>query len=119
MTRSRLIVIVAIGAFFTVSLYTTAGCGPTPTGSISFSDVHGIVTNAVSGAPVAGAHVTATQNSLTPQIDADAQGNYVIGLLDKGDVRITVTAAGYRTFTQTITLRDGPNTFNVRLTPAT
>ncbi len=73
----------------------------TTTGTIS-----GRVTNVSTGAPIAGARVTAgTRTAFT-----DANGNYTIANLSPGTYTVTATATGYRRVRKTATVSAGLTT---------
>ena len=78
--------------------------------------IEGLITDAVTGNPIAGATVqlltTATTNN------SNAFGNYKMGQLQSGTYTFQVTKTGYNTFTQVITISNGVlTTVNAALTP--
>ncbi|MCK6691313.1 MAG: choice-of-anchor B family protein [Thermoanaerobaculia bacterium] len=78
--------------------------------------IEGLITDAVTGNPVAGATVqllgTATSNN------SNAFGNYKMGQLQSGAYTFQVTKSGYNPYTQTISISNGVlTTVNAALTP--
>jgi len=74
--------------------------------------------NAVTGAPIANASVTARQGSISITVQSDKDGAYSFPGLVPGDVRIDATATGYQPFAITVSLAAGMNTFGIRLQPS-
>lgn len=114
----RLIVPSVIALFFASVLYTTNGCGGTSTSNLHFANITGVVTDAVSRAPIANATITFQQSGV-PALTAktDNEGRYSAAALSPGDVRIDASAAGYQTSSITFTLNEGSNTLNLQLRP--
>jgi phosphatidylinositol-3-phosphatase len=80
------------------------------TGSIS-----GNVTNAVTGAPIAGATVAGPGSATT-----DPTGNYQFASIAAGTYVLTASASGYQNSSSTVTVSSGANsTQNFALSPAT
>ena len=115
----RVIVSSLIALFFASVLYTTNGCGGTSTEpNLHFANITGVVTNAVSGAPVANATITFTQSGVPPlTAKTDNEGRYSAAALTPGNVRIDATATSYQPFSTTIALNEGSNTLNIVLHP--
>ena len=87
---------------------TVGGTAPTPGTSLA-----GLVTDASSGAPIAGVAVSVQgQNATT-----GADGRYSISSLTAGSASATAQHQGHRNFTQTVTL-SGATTLNIAMTPA-
>jgi len=75
----------------------------------------GTVTNASSGAPVAGATVSVAGKTATTASD----GSYAISGIAGGAYTMTVSAAGYQTWSSTVTVTNGiTTTVNVALMPS-
>jgi hypothetical protein len=87
---------------------TVGGAPPTPGTSLS-----GLVTDAASGAPIAG--VTVSVQGQTGTTGAD--GRYSIGSLVNGAASLTAQHQGHRNFTQSVTVA-GATTLNISMTPA-
>lgn len=98
-------------ALYSSSVFTTNGCanisGPPPVETF----VTGVVTDAATGVPIAGAEVLVHLSAET----TDSSGVYTVGLLSPGTYRLVVSRSGYKTFETTITLREGGNRRNVQL----
>jgi hypothetical protein len=83
---------------------------PAPTGTASIS---GTVQYSMGGGdsigPLAGATVTLTDanGNVVATATTDANGNYTLGQLAAGSYTITVSANGYNTQTQSVTLTNG------------
>ena len=108
-----------IALFFSSVLYTTNGCGGTSTApNLHFANITGVVTDAVSKAPIANATITFSQAG-APALNArtDNQGRYSAAALTPGNVRIDATAAGYQPFSISIALNEGSNSLNIALRP--
>ena len=85
--------------------FESAGTTPMIPGDLGWGKVHGIVTDAVTGKPIAGATVTCQHSSYTSpapcsgSITTDAQGMYVfenVFFHDTDTITLTVQAPGYQ-----------------------
>jgi pimeloyl-ACP methyl ester carboxylesterase len=86
------------------------------TGSASTATLIGIVREAGTGTPISGATVTAGRVSVATAAD----GRFTIPDVPIGtDVTVSVSAAGYDSYTQTITIKSGPNSHEVSLSRIT
>jgi len=84
---------------------------PSPAGS-----VQGVVKSGATGKGLAGAIVTLTPGSLATVTDSG--GYYGFASVSPGTYTLTVTAAGYQSYSQTIAIKSGHTTLvNVSLTP--
>ncbi|MEA2572241.1 MAG: CarboxypepD reg-like domain [Acidobacteriota bacterium] len=121
MIMRRLAIALLLAAVFGGAMYTTLGCGgsaPTsPPQQAPPATISGIVTNAVTGAPVAGALVAARIIRSEYNTQTDATGHYTT-FSDTGTITVFVTASGYQTFSKAINVQDGGNTLNIQLQPA-
>jgi hypothetical protein len=107
-----------IGGFFAIVLYTTNGCGGAgiTNPDLHFASLAGLVTDAATGSPVANASVSERQrDSVTTVTTTD--GRYFISAIDVGSVRVDVTKTGYQPFSTSTSVKEGPNTLDVRLQP--
>lgn len=88
------------------------------TPNLHFANISGVVTDAVSRAPIANATVTFHQSG-APALTAktDNEGRYSAAALSVGDVRIDASAVGYQTYSVTFTLSEGSNALNIQLHP--
>ena len=66
--------------------------------------IHGTVIDAETGRGVAAVRVAATGNGASSEQLTDAEGRYVIRLSISGHFKITVSAIGYATITDTVTV---------------
>jgi hypothetical protein len=113
----RIALIVVIAGSFSGAMYTTIGCGGSPTEPVTdFGTVSGTVTNAVTSAPIAAASVDFRQGNTGVGLFTDNSGRYDI-IVPVGDSRVTVSKSGFQTFTTTITVRIGANPLDVHLQP--
>lgn len=77
--------------------------------------IEGLITDAVTGNPVAGAKAELVSTSTTN--NSNAFGNYKMGQLQSGTYTFRVTKTGYNTFNQVITISNGVlTTVNAALT---
>src|SRR5450432_1061843 len=115
----RVITSALVAIFFASVLYTTNGCGGSVTGpSQHFSSISGVVRDAVSGAPIAGATITLQQPgaaALTAKSGSD--GRYSAAALTPGTVGVDASAPGYQSFSISFGLSEGPNSFDIALRP--
>ena len=118
MQPGRTLALFAIAAFFALTLYTTNGCGgsgettaPPPVGTLT-----GLVTNASSGAPIAGARVAVTSSRANAVVFTPASGEYVV-VVPVDTYNVEVSASGFRTFTGQAFTSTGTTRLNVALTP--
>jgi hypothetical protein len=98
-------------------------------GDLGYGTVHGIVTNATTGAPIAGAGVTCSHTSYTSSwlcsgmVVTDSTGAYVFNNVffhDTDQITLSVTAPGYTAQTLVKTFFTTPNfTANFALAPTT
>jgi hypothetical protein len=98
-------------ALYSSSIFTTNGCANITGPPQVETFLSGIVTDAATGAPIAGADVSIQSVGDT----TDASGSYTVGLLSPRTERLVVSRSGYRTYEATITLREGGNRRNVQL----
>lgn len=98
-------------ALYSSSVFTTNGCANISGPPQVETFVSGTVTDAATGAPIAGAEVAIASVKET----TNSSGSYTLGLLSPGTHRLVVSRSGYRTFETTITLREGGNHRNVQL----
>jgi Carboxypeptidase regulatory-like domain len=111
---------IVIASFFAVTLYTTNGCGGTPTETFHLAALSGLVTDAVSGQPIGGATVAVTPSGGTPfTVSTGIDGRYSMTGLSTGNANVNVSAAGHQSQSVTKNLVDGSNTLDVQLRPAT
>ena len=116
----RVVTSVLVAVFFASVLYTTNGCGGSVTGPTHhFSSISGVVTDGVSGAPIAGATIT-LQQSGAPAVTAKSgpDGRYSAAALAPGSVRLDASAPGYQPFSISFGLNEGSNSFNIALRPS-
>ena len=80
----------------------------------------GVVTNTVSGQPIAGATVLVVDNAnVTNTLTTDASGHYAITNIAAGIATVTASQIGYTTATTNPTIAAGVNTQNLGLTANT
>jgi len=79
--------------------------------STSFGGLNGTVTNNASGAPIAAATVTLSNGLVRV---TDLSGNFSYGIVLNGTYTLTVSAPGYLTQSQSVTIKPG-HTTNVRV----
>lgn len=120
----RLSVIAGLAIFYALVLYTTNGCGGVWSGDAMRvpqpqpdQEIEGTVSDAVTKAPIAGAQIVVLQGQGTFRHAASSSGTYAVAGLMQGVVRLTVSAPGYRTATETFRVAKGRNRFDVALTP--
>ena len=107
--------------------YTTASTSPiivtganTQNLSLTANTLAGVVTDAITGLPIAGATVQVTDSSnVVHTVSTDATGHYGIAALPTGPATLTASKTGYTTATASPTIVAGPNTQNVSLTANT
>ena len=112
----RIALIAVIVCSYAGAMYTSTGCSrnePSDMASLS-----GVATNAISGATVGNATVTASQGSFQTVVQTVEPGGYYSMQVRIGENRIDVAAAGYRPFTATTTAKPGANGFDIKLQPA-
>src|SRR5687768_8881291 len=116
MTRASIIVLIAV-----LALLPRCAELPTVPDDLGLSvRLVGIVKNAATGAPVAGAQLVFTQGSRRDTATSFNDGRYLILNSDfrEGDLRVEVSAPGFNPFTATFrVVEDTENTFNIELTP--
>jgi hypothetical protein len=109
-TRALTILVIATAASWLFSCGGNSSSSPSPTGRSSIS---GVVSDPVSGGPLAGATVSIQAKSVT----AGADGRYSITGLEDGAATLTVQHQGHRNVTQTVTIA-GATTRNITMTVA-
>jgi hypothetical protein len=91
-------------------------CGDSEGNGGAFGTVAGHVTDAATGAGIAGAGVSTDTGASTT---SDGTGNYAIGALAAGTYTISVTASGYQSASQSATaVANATTTLDFALTPA-
>ncbi len=78
------------------------------------ASVTGTVTDASTGAPIAGATVATSSGCDSTQTDGN--GNYTLSNLQTGPTEFIVTATGYQGVDRSVTLVNGSNTVNFQMT---
>ena len=117
--RKNTLPAVAIAAFFAIVLYTTDGCGgSSPTSPPNTALLSGTVMNAVTGAAIANAKITAVQRGNTFVNVSGSDGRYGFGSLVEGDLRIDADATGYAHFSNAAHVNAGNNTLDIRMQPS-
>jgi len=115
----RLAASLAVAACFAMATYTEVGCGGVPATSpepaVPTGDLAGTVTDAVTSAPIAAATVTVTPTVGVFSLRTDSQGRYAIFGIPASSIVFDVKAAGYRTVTEVVTIREGQNRKDVAL----
>ena len=82
----------------------------------AYGSLTGMVTDALSGAPIAGATVTLSDGMMRL---TDLNGNFSYSIVLNGTYTLTVSAVGYLTQSQSVTVKPSHNTnVQVALTPA-
>ena len=88
--------------------------------SLTANTLAGVVTNTVSGLPIAGATVLVVDSAnVTNTLTTDASGHYAVTNIAAGVATITASMSGYTTATASPTIVAGANTQNLGLTPNT
>ena len=137
MNRRIFVVCLVLGLLLALPLVSLQGAqaqvAPTPTipiaGDLGYGTVHGIVTNANTGAPIAGAGVTCSHTSYSSparcsgMVITDSTGAYVFNNVffhDTDQITVSVTAPGYIPKTLAKTSFTTPNyTASFALVPTT
>ncbi len=110
MTRVRL-----LGAVFSVLALAACNDSALPPGG-TYNAVQGVVLDAVTNQPIAGATVT-IDTVLTAS--TDAQGKFAFAQVPAGDVDVVITAPGYKDYSAPARLEpDKPLSLSVSLTKA-
>ena len=117
MFRHIALIAVIVGAY-AGTMYTSTGCSPLPTEPSDTASLSGVATNAITGATVGNATVTASQGNFQTVVQTVEPGGYYSMVVRIGENRIDVVAPGYRPFAATITAKSGTNGFNFKLQPA-
>jgi hypothetical protein len=86
--RRSLSVLGLLAAFMSQASWATAG---------TLGGISGIVTDAKTGAPIAGAHVQITSPSQAVTVTTDAHGHYIAFSLQPDDYTLTAQKDGYNT----------------------
>ena len=111
-TSRKLATVALLVLLFGVALFTTGGCGGLPTEiDFNFGRLTGRVTDAATGAPIAGARVTMQNFPVT----SNADGFYEITALSEGRHTLTVTATGYADYRADVNIREGDQTHHVSM----
>ena len=110
---------VLISALFASVLYTTNGCGGTPTETnFHLATLNGTVTDAVSGQPISGASITVQSSGGSPVTATTlSDGRYFVSAISSGSNLIEAIAPGHQRFSTTKNLNDGANTLDIHLQP--
>ena len=116
MLRRTALIAIIVGAY-AGAMYTSTGCGPLPTEPTDMASLSGVATNAITGATVGNATVTASQGSFQSVVQTVEPGGYYSMLVRIGQNRIDVAATGYKPFTATTTVKSGANGFFIKLQP--
>lgn len=108
----RLAVITLIVAAFGVGQFTTNGCAGLPTDNdFRFGRLTGRVTDATTGAAIAGARITVQDFPVTSNSD----GSYEITALSTGRHTLVATANGYAEYRAELRINEGDQTHNISL----
>ncbi|MEM3684974.1 MAG: ABC transporter substrate-binding protein [Conexivisphaerales archaeon] len=108
-TALVVIIIIVIAAVVGVGAYYVGSMSKAPT-TQSYGSIQGTVVNS-SGQPVAGAIVSVAGHTAT----TDASGHFLIANVTAGTYTLTITATGYASSSQTITVSSGQS---VSITPS-
>ena len=112
----RIALIGVIAGAFTGGMYTTTGCGKSPTEPLS-STLRGTVTNAQTGAPLINVNVSAATLNAGGSAFTDAAGHYEV-MVPAGSVQVNATKTGFKFFTTTLNIRSGTvTTLDIPLQP--
>jgi hypothetical protein len=99
---------------------TIVGGANTQNYSLTPNTLTGVVTNTVSGLPIAGATVVVVDSAnVTNTLTTDATGHYAVTNITAGVATLTASQTGYTTATASPTIVDGANTLNLGLTANT
>jgi hypothetical protein len=113
---------VATQVSVTVAYTDDGGHSGSANGSASITTIHlvtlsGIISDASTGKPVGGATIRATTGANSGiSATSDSGGHYALTPLAAGSFSIQVSAAGFRTLSQSVAI-DRDTTFNIGLTP--
>lgn len=106
----RIAFVTFLVALYSGSLFTTNGCGGDP---VQVETVlHGSVTDAETGRPIAGVDVAVQSVGAT----TGADGAYLVPRLSPGRVTVVFSHPDYRTVERAVDLRQGTNNLVVQLT---
>jgi hypothetical protein len=126
--RRSILTTIAIAVCFAGAMYTIDGCAFGDTNSsapppqpLPYAALRGRITDAVSAAPVANAHLVARPAAMSESFwkmdDTNAKGEYLIDEITSGNVMIVASAPGYETLEKWIVINRGMNRFDFALTP--
>lgn len=107
----RIAFVTLLVALYSASVFTTNGCAGSSDPVQVETSIGGIVTDAATGQPIAGAEVSIQSVGATTGPD----GSYYVGRLSPGQATLVVSRSGYETFEAAITLRQGVNRRSVQL----
>ena len=82
----------------------------------TITNLHGVVTNRDTGAPIAGATVI-LYNGVNKEVNTNSEGFYLITDFIPGTYRLYYHYRGYSDVYQTRTLHEGDNEINIMLNP--
>ena len=113
----RIAVIAIIAGAFCGGMYTTTGCGTSPTEVPLFGTLRGTVTNAQTGAALSSVNISATTHNAGNFASTDAAGHYEL-MVPAGSVQVNATKTGFQSFTRTINIQsDTVTTLDIALQP--
>lgn len=115
----RILGIIAMASFFGLALASGSGCGGAYPGGgeFRFANLSGVVLNAATSQPVAGARVFVTSDGSVGDVVTDASGRYQVVAMPVAEARIQVFATGFANLDTRFTLREGENRLDLRLAP--
>lgn len=112
----RIALVAIIAGAFCGGMYTTFGCGGTPTEVTPVASLRGTVTNAQSGAPLSGVSVSAAGGGSSLSLLTDSAGHYEF-VVPQGNVTVTATKSGFQNFSKTVNVQSGDNNLDIALQP--
>jgi uncharacterized surface anchored protein len=106
--------LIIFGLLFAFVSQTTSALAGT-TGGIS-----GIITDASTGEPLAGAHLQISSSSQAATATTDSHGHYIVLSLPPDDYTVTVSKAGYdpKSVSNCTVEADQTQVYDLKLTPA-